>query len=109
MTERYDVRYSQEAIQDIKNIYLYLADELCVLKTAAAQIGRIMKAVRSLEEMPERHVLVSWEPWHSMGMRQMRVDHFVVYYLAHGDGKTVTIVRAFYGGRNISRMIQTEK
>lgn len=79
--ERYEVRYSQEAVQDVKHIYVYLADELCVPQTAASQTGRIMKAVRSLDEMQERHVLVSWEPWHSMGMRQIPVDHFMVYYL----------------------------
>ena len=54
------------ALDDLREIYVYIANELLVPETAAAQVGRIRKEVRSLDFMPARYTLVEWEPWHSM-------------------------------------------
>ena len=54
MTENYKVGYSEEALDDLREIYAYIANELLVPETAAAQVGRIRKEVRTLD----RHRLV---------------------------------------------------
>lgn len=71
MTDSYNVVYSVDALGDLREIYSYIANELLVPKTAAAQLGRIRKEVRSLDFMPARYTLVEWEPWHSMKMHQL--------------------------------------
>ncbi len=81
MTDSYNVGYSVDALGDLRKIYSYIANELLVPETAAAQLGRIRKEVRSLDFMPARYTLVEWEPWHSMKMHQLPVDNFIVYYL----------------------------
>ena len=81
MTDSYNVGYSVDALGDLREIYSYIANELLVPETAAAQLGRIRKEVRSLDFMPARYTLVEWEPWHSMKMHQLSVDNFIVYYL----------------------------
>ena len=81
MTDSYNVGYSVDALGDLREIYSYIANELLVPETAAAQLGRIRKEVRSLDFMPARYALVDWEPWHSMKMHQLPVDNFIVYYL----------------------------
>ena len=81
MTDSYKVGYSVDALGDLHEIYSYIANELLVPETAAAQLGRIRKEVRSLDFMPARYTLVEWEPWHSMKMHQLPVDNFIVYYL----------------------------
>lgn len=63
----FHVAYSAEARQDLRDIYEYIAYELLVSETAAGQTERIMKAIRSLEQMPMRHRLYEEEPWHSQG------------------------------------------
>lgn len=40
-----------------------------------------------------------------MGMHQLPVDNFIVYYLVDDETGTVTVVRVFYGGRDIERII----
>lgn len=72
-----------------------LRNELLVPETAAAQLGGIRKEIRSLDFMPARYALVEWEPWHSMKMRQLPVDNFVVYYLVDDKERTVTVARIF--------------
>lgn len=109
MTDNYKVGYSADALDDLREIYAYIANELLVPETAAAQVSRIRKEVRSLDFMPARYALVEWEPWHSMKMHQLRVDNFIVYYLVDDEKKVVTVVRVFYVGRDIEGIINSNK
>ena len=104
MTDSYKVGYSVDALDDLREIYSYIANELLVPETASAQLGCIRKEVRSLDFMPSRYALAHWEPWHSMKMHQLPVDNFIVYYLVDDEKRTVTVVRIFYGGRDIDNM-----
>ena len=105
----YNVSYSVDALGDLREIYSYIANELLVPETAAAQLGGIRKEVRSLDFMPARYTLVEWEPWHSMKMHQLPVDNFIVYYLVDDKERTVTVARIFYGGRDIEGIINSNK
>ena len=109
MTENYTVSYSEDALNDLREIYTYIADELLVPETATAQVGRIRKEVRSLGFMPTRYALVEWEPWYSMGMHQLPVNNFIVYYLVDDEAGTVTVVRIFYGGRDIEGIVNSHE
>ena len=109
MTENYTVSYSGDALNDLREIYTYIANELLVPETAAAQVGRIRKEVLSLYFMPARYALVEWEPWHSMGMYQFPVNNFIVYYLVDDEAGTVTVVRVFYGGRDIEGIVNSHE
>ena len=106
MTDAYSVRYSPAAREDLKDIYNYIAYSLKAGNTAAKQTDRIRKGIRSLDAMPERHRVVEWEPWASLGMRRMPVDN---YDLVDKEKHTVTVVRIFYGGRNVEEIIKGEQ
>jgi toxin ParE1/3/4 len=105
MTDSYKVGYSVDALDDLREIYSYIANELLVPETASAQLSRIRKEVRSLDFMPARYALVDWEPWHSMKMHQLPVDNFIV----DDKERTVTVARIFYGGRDIEEIINSNK
>ena len=105
MTEKYKVGYSTDALDDLRGIYAYIAYELLVPETAVAQIGRIRKGVQSLDFMPARYAFVEWEPWHTMGMHQLSVDNFIVYYLVDNEEMAVIVVRVFYDGRDIAGIV----
>ena len=109
MTDSYKVGYSVDALNDLREIYAYIANELLVPETAGAQLVRIRKEVRSLESMPARYALVRWEPWHSMKMRQLLVDNYIVYYFVDDGKRTVTVVRVFYDGRDVEGIINSDK
>ena len=109
MTDSYKVGYSVDALDDLREIYSYVANELLVPETAVAQLGRIQKEVRSLKFMPARYALIDWKPWHSMKMHQFPVDNFIVYYLIDDEKKQVTVVRIFYGVRDVERIINSNK
>ena len=101
----FHVAYSAEARQDLRDIYEYIAYELLVSATAVGQTERIMKAIRSLEQMPMRHRLYEEEPWHSQGLRVLPVDNYLVFYLPDENSATVNIIRIMYGGRDIDKQL----
>lgn len=101
----FHVTFSAEARQDLRDIYEYIAYELLAPETATGQIERIMKAVRSLEQMPMRHRLYEEEPWHSQGLRVLPVDNYLVFYLPDETNTAVSIIRIMYGGRDIDKQL----
>lgn len=109
MTDVFKVIYAPAALDDLRTIYSYIAYELKAVQAAKNQTNRIRKQVRSLDSMPGRYSKVDWEPWTSMDMHKLPVDHYTVYYLVDDNQKIVTIVRIFYGGRDIKSIIQSEK
>ena len=101
----FHVAYSAEARQDLRDIYEYIVYELLVSETAAGQTERIMKAIRSLEQMPMRHRPYEEEPWHSQGLRVLPADNYLVFYLPDENSATVNIIRIMYGGRDIDKQL----
>ena len=59
MIDSYKVGYSVDALDDLREIYSYIANELLVPETASTQLSRIRKEVRSLEFMPARYTLLN--------------------------------------------------
>lgn len=102
---RYQIFYTAGAKRDLRGIYSYIAEDLLVPDTAAGQVQRIMKEIRSLEEMPMRYRLYDDEPWHSLGLRFFPVDNYLVFYLPDDNTNAVRIVRIMYGGRDIRRQL----
>ena len=48
MTDSYKVGYSVDALDDLREIYSYIANELLAPETATAQLGHIRKEVRCI-------------------------------------------------------------
>lgn len=108
MSDSYKVIYSPEALDDIRNIYSYIAFDLKVPDTAQGQVDRIRKEIRSLDFMPLRYAIVDWEPWRSMEMHKVPVDNFVIYYTVSTKSLTVTVIRIFYGGQDAENIVKSE-
>lgn len=108
MSDSYKVIYSPEALDDIRNIYSYIAFDLKVPDTAQGQVDRIRKEIRSLDFMPLRYAIVDWEPWRSMEMHKVPVDNFVIYYTVSTKSLTVTVIRIFYGGQDAENIVKSK-
>ncbi len=74
--------------------------------TASAQIQRIFKMVRELDEMPMRFKLYEDEPWKSKGLRFVPVDNYLIFYLPKEESNVVSIVRVIYGGRDMKKQLR---
>lgn len=105
MSERYRVGYTQLAKDDLKNIYRYITNQLKEPQVAAKLTKRIKNEIKELDFSPERFIRVDFEPWNSMNMRHFPVGNYEVYYIVNNEKKSVTIIRIFYGGRDIETLL----
>lgn len=104
MSSVYTVRYAPQALDDLRDLYSYVAFSLKEPATAQKLVNRIRKAARSLDAQPGRYPVVDWEPWQSMGMHRFTVEDFLLFYLIDQSTRTVTLVRIVYGGRDLQNL-----
>lgn len=102
----YKVTVSDEAKGDLKGIYEYIAFNLSAPINAAGQLERIENHIINLNELPKRFPLYPNEPWHSLGMRYMVIDNYIVFYITDDDSKIVSVLRVFYGSRDIDKIFE---
>lgn len=102
----WEIKYTKHSMEDLKAIYEYIAFNLLAPDTASGQVNRIMKAVKTLDNMPERHKAYEEEPWKSQNLRYFSVDNYLVFYLPKKETRVINIVRIIYGGRDINRQLE---
>ncbi len=101
----YEVEISEQADNDLRGIFEYIAFELQSSENASGQLDRLEEQILSLDTMPERYQKYDKEPWKSRGLRILPVDNYVVLYIANSDKKVVTILRIMYAGRGIDNQL----
>ena len=101
----FEIEISDQADNDLRNIYEYIAFELQSSENANGQLDRLEKGIMSLNQMPERFREYEKEPWHTRGLHIMPVDNYCVLYIPDLDKAVVTIIRVMYGGRDIETQL----
>ncbi len=97
----YKVVYSDAALNDIDEIYEYIAYELLVPRIAENQINRIVEAIALLENLPYRYKVYGKEPCLSQGIRSFTVGKYIVFYYPIEKDAIVRVIRIIYAGRDI--------
>ena len=75
----YRVRVLPLAIEDLQEIYNYIAFELQSVINAENQLSRLQDEIQKLDFMPESFKLYEKEPWKSRGLRYFSVDNYIVF------------------------------
>lgn len=101
----YDIKITNQADQDIRNIYEYIAYELQSPENARGQLNRIECCILGLRHMPERYRFFDKEPWKSRGLHVMPVDNYCVLYIVNDGDREVSVIRVMYGGRDIDTQL----
>ena len=105
MSKTYTIKYSTKAINDLRDIYSYIAFNLQAPETAAKMVRRIRNSIKELDFMPERNPILDWEPWNSLNTHKMRVGNYLVFYIVDSLQSSVSIVRIVYGKRDIAKAL----
>ena len=101
----YTIKVTDQADNDIRNIYEYIAYELQSPENAGGQLDRIEKCIMSLKSMPERYRFYDRESWKSRGLHIVPVDNYCILYIVDNGNTTVSIMRVMYGGRDINTQL----
>ena len=99
----YQVNISDEAAEDLRKIYLYIADTLMAPITAKRQLKRLERDILGLDYMPSMFKIYEKEPWRSRKLHMMPVDNYVVFYFIDEKRKVVTVTRILYGRMDVNK------
>ena len=86
------VEITKEALQDMEDIYNYIAIDLLAPDNAMGQYNRIADEIFTLDTFPERFRIMDSEPEKRMELRRMLVDNYSVFYIIRDERVIVTDV-----------------
>lgn len=101
--KQFTVQITDKALEDMEEIYDYIAKQLQSPENAMRQYNRIADAIEGLSALPQRIMIMKSEPEHSMGLRQLVIDNFSAFYLI--EDNRVTVVRVLYSSSDISKRL----
>lgn len=101
--KQFTVQITDKALADMEEIYNYIATQLKAPENAMGQYNRIAEAIEGLHVFPERVKLMESEPERIMGLRQLVVDNYSVFYVI--EDRQVIVTRVLYSAMDISRRL----
>lgn len=101
--KQFTVQITNKALADMEEIYNYIATQLKAPENAMGQYNRIAEAIEGLHVFPERAKLMESEPERIMGLRQLVVDNYSVFYVI--EDRQVIVTRVLYSAMDISRRL----
>lgn len=101
--KRYKVQITDRALADMEDIYVYIAEQLLAPENAMGHYSRIAEAIQNLNVFPERVQIMESEPEHTMGLRQLPIDNFSVFYVI--EDNRVVVTRVLYSASDISKRL----
>ena len=102
----YTLTITDEAKDDLREIYRYISVDLCAPVNASRQLDRIEKNILSLNEMPDRFPRYSDDLWEKRGLRYCVVDNYVIFFIIDNDKKIVSVMRILYSRRDIDSILK---
>jgi toxin ParE1/3/4 len=104
MTSNFQVRLSEQAKQDLRGIYEYIAFTLIEPDIAKKLINQITASLKKLGIAPYSHPIYQDEPWKSRELRRINIGNYSGFYLV--AEKEVHVIRILYGGRDIDTILK---
>ena len=101
----YQIELTNQAKNDLDEIYSYIAFTLLSPDVAANMYHSIIDCIRSLDSMPLRNALMDDEPWKFRGLRRYFVKNYTIFYQVAETDPIVRIIRIMYSGRNIQNLL----
>ncbi|MCM1190198.1 MAG: type II toxin-antitoxin system RelE/ParE family toxin [bacterium] len=105
--KHYTVQIADKALADMDEIYEYIAIKLQAPETALGQYNRIAEVIEGLNVFPERVRIMESEPEHTMGLRQLPVDNYSVFYVVREE--RVIVARVLYSASDLSKRLLEDK
>jgi len=103
----YTVVLTEQAKEDIADIYGYILNVLKSEINAESVLNRLYSAMNDLTYMAETYHLYPNEPWHSKGVHYFSVGNYSIFYVA--DNSVATVIHVAYGRRELDKVLSDYK
>ena len=99
--DKYEVMIYPRALQDIDDIYAYIALEKLSPENAKGQTDRIWEAIKTLDTFPESHQDRVVGRYAGRGYKQLIIDNYIAIFKIAKQHKKGFIITVQYQGRNL--------
>lgn len=100
MPEKYTVKITPQAQEQLLEIIDYISYTLQSPNTAMKMLDMLEKEITSLNQLPNRVPLTEEEPWHSQGVHKLLVKNYLVYFWVDEGAKKVQVFGIVYARRD---------
>ena len=100
MPEKYTVKLTRQAEEQLREIVDYIRFTLQAPNTASKILDTLAEEIYSLDQFPNRVPLTEEEPWHSQGIHKFPVKNYLIYFWVDEETKKVQIIGAVYGRKD---------
>jgi plasmid stabilization system protein ParE len=101
----YSIDIGALAERDILEAVSYIQEVLFQPESAKRLYHAIKEQVQSLSVMPERYAVVAEEPYTTMGVRKVKVENYLIFYIVNEKEKIISILRVLYYRREWQNLI----
>ena len=98
--EIYEIEFTEDARDEIRDIYEYISKNLVVEEAAKRLMRKMRQSVMDLAESPKIYMKIEKKDKRKREFRRMVIDNFVVLYTIDENRKTIYISHMYYGRRN---------
>lgn len=102
----YEVRVTTQAQEQIRDIAYYIAVTLHAPDAAQAMVDDLDEVFETISQNPERQFLVEEEPWHSEGVRKIKVKNYLVYFWIDVENAAVQVIGVCYAKRDQTKFLK---
>jgi hypothetical protein len=102
---KYSVEFTANAVSDLEQIYLYIANELFNPDAAQRLLDKFEKQIMVLRSYPLSSNLVQDTFLRKKGYRKLVVENYLIFYLVDEISNKVRIMRVLYGGQQYERYL----
>ena len=103
----YTVVLSDQAKEDVAEIYSYILNVLKSEMNAKAVLNRLYSAMEELYYIAESYHLYPNEPWNSMGVHYFSVGNYSIFYVV--ENSVVTVIHVTYSRRDLNKVLSDYK
>ena len=105
--DKYIVNLTNEAFEDLKSIYNYIAITNSDSLNAAKVIKAIRNEINKLTTFPLRYPVFEFHPWDKVGLRYINIKSYLVLYLTDETNQVVNVLRIFHSKQDITKSFKT--
>lgn len=104
----YNVHITQKAENDLKEALNYIEHTLLNKSAADNLLDKADEQINTLSFMPNKHKLVDDPILNMWGIRFIKINNYLAFFIIDENLKTVYIVRILYQKRNWISILKTE-
>ena len=100
MDEKYEIKLSIKAKDDLKSIVLYIKNNLNEPAIANKYAKIIREEIKTLEYSPQKFAVIDDRSVKDLNFRKLIIKNYIAFYRVNEENKVVNVERILYGASN---------